>query len=62
DLEKLRADFAQMMSRQAAAQPRLQAELAELRAHAKATPELYTEISQLKSKLEAFRAGATAAP
>ncbi|POM76510.1 Integrase catalytic core protein [Phytophthora palmivora] len=54
----MRAGFAQMM----ATQPQLRAELAELRSNAMATPQLYTEIANLKSALQAAKTGAPTAP
>ncbi|GMF46484.1 unnamed protein product [Phytophthora fragariaefolia] len=61
EMEKMRSDFAQLMSRQAAAKSLHDAELAELRAHAQDAPQLHAEIVQLKITIHAMRSGAPAA-
>ncbi|KAJ8503411.1 hypothetical protein ON010_g19092 [Phytophthora cinnamomi] len=52
EMEKMRFDFAQLMSRQAAAKSLHDAELAELRAHAQAAPQLHAEIDVMCRKFD----------
>ncbi|OWZ06852.1 Ty1-Copia Retrotransposon protein [Phytophthora megakarya] len=56
-MKKLRSEFAHLMAKKEPPQPQHDAELAELKTFAKNVPQLYAEITHLKSALQASKGG-----